>query len=74
MQRVELLGRQGENVDHVEIPFEAPDIIAHGSRHFVKDEVLFYPGLKYVEATLLRIELRKEGSSGRAEDRRVAGA
>ena len=74
MQRVELLGKQGENVDHVEIPFDAPDIIAHGSRHFVRDEVLFYPGLKYVEASVLRIELRKEGARGTAADRKATSA
>jgi len=74
MQKIELLGKQGESVGHFEIPFDAPGIIAHGSRHFVRDEVLFYPGLKYVEATVLRIELRKEGARGTAADRKAAGA
>jgi hypothetical protein len=60
--RVELLGKGGESVDHIEIASEPPDIIAHGSRYFVRDEVKHYPGLKYVEATYLRIELRKEGA------------
>ena len=74
MQKVELVGKQGEKVDHVEIPFDSPGIIAFGSRHFVRDEVLFYPGLKYVEASVLRIELRKEGARGTAADRKAAGA
>jgi hypothetical protein len=74
MQKVELLGRLGERVDEVEIPFEPVDIIAHGSRHFVRDEDLFYPGLKYVEATVLRIELRKEDARGTAADRKATAA
>jgi hypothetical protein len=74
MPRVELLSRLGEPVDEVEIPNEQPDIVAHGSRYFFYDETLFYPGAKYIEGTVLRIELRKEGARGTAEDRKATAA
>ena len=74
MQRLELLSRLGERVDDVEIPNEKPDIIAHGSRYFFRDDVLFYPGTKYVEGTVYRIELRKEGARGTEADRKAISA
>jgi len=74
MRTVELLGRQGEHVGEEELPFDLPDVIAIHSRFFVRDEVKFYPGTKYVEASFFRIERRKECERGGPENRKAVAA
>jgi hypothetical protein len=58
--QVELLGKQGEHVSNEEVPSDAPDIVAIHARYFVRDDKQFYEGTKYVEASVFRIEKRKE--------------
>lgn len=73
MENVELVGRNGERVGEFSIAGD-PGIVALGSRHFIRDDVKFYAGKKYVEVDYYRIEQRKEGAVGTEADRKAAGA
>jgi hypothetical protein len=73
-KHVEVVGRNGERIDWVDVPDEAPSVIQIHARYFVRDDVKFYNGTKYVETVPMRIEKRAEGARGGPENRKAASA